>query len=321
MRLVCLSIAGSDPSGGAGIQADLKTFSAFGVYGCAAIAGLTVQNTQGVRRAHPVASDLVVDQVTAVLDDLHVAATKIGMLSDAETVAAVADLVAARRSEFGILVLDPVMVATSGDRLLTEDSVALVCDRLIPLADLVTPNVPEAAALLGRAAASDMQEAVDQAKALVAGGARSVLVKGGHLDGDMVVDVLARAGEVVELRSPRIATRNTHGTGCTLSSAIAASAAVLGDVPGSGVGLASVERGRAYLQAALRGATDWELSRHPGVGHGPVDHLAPPPFIDHSLIDRSRRETWSPVTRMRGWPDPSETSGDSSSHSSDSDRP
>ncbi len=286
MRLVCLSIAGSDPSGGAGIQADLKTFSAFGVYGCAAIAGLTVQNTQGVRRAHSVAPDLVVDQVAAVLDDLHIAATKIGMLADAETVAAVADLVAARRGEFGILVLDPVMVATSGDRLLTEDSVALVRDRLIPLADLVTPNVPEAAALLGRAAASDRQETVNQAKALVAAGTRSVLVKGGHLDGDMAMDVFARAGEVLEFTAPRIATRNTHGTGCTLSSAIAASAAVLGDVPASGVGLASVERGRAYLQAALRGAADWELSRDSGVGHGPVDHFATPPFID-----LTRRET------------------------------
>ena len=281
MRLVCLSIAGSDPSGGAGIQADLKTFSAFGVYGCAAIAGLTAQNTQGVRRAQPVAPDLVVDQVTAVLDDLHVAATKIGMLSDAETVAAVADLVAARRSELGILVLDPVMVATSGDRLLTEDAVALVRDRLLPLADLVTPNLPEAAALLGRAPAVDQDGAVDQARALVAAGARAVLVKGGHLEGDTLTDVFARLGEVVELRAPRIATRNTHGTGCTLSSAIAASAAVLGDTPASGIGLESIERGRAYLQAALRAAADWELSRHPGVGHGPVDHLVTPPAPTH----------------------------------------
>lgn len=299
MRPVCLSIAGSDPSGGAGIQADLKTFSAFGVYGCAAIAGLTVQNTQGVRRAHPVAPDLVVDQVAAVLDDLHVAATKIGMLSDAETVAAVADLVAARRSELGILVLDPVMVATSGDRLLTEDAVALVRDRLLPLADLVTPNLPEAAALLGRAPASDPDGTVDQARALVAAGARAVLVKGGHLETDTLTDVFARAGEVVELRAPRIATRNTHGTGCTLSSAIAASAAVLGDAPASGIGLASVERGRAYLQAALRAAADWELSRRPGVGHGPVDHLVTPPSTDSS-----GREAWGLVelwfSRRRG---------------------
>ena len=285
MRLVCLSIAGSDPSGGAGIQADLKTFSAFGVYGCAAIAGLTVQNTQGVRHARPVAPGLVVDQVAAVLDDVHVAATKIGMLSDAETVAAVAELVAARRSELGVLVLDPVMVATSGDRLLTEDAIGLVRDRLLPLADLVTPNLPEAAALLNCASASDLDGVVGQARALVLAGARAVLVKGGHLDGDTLTDVFARPGEVVALSAPRIATRNTHGTGCTLSSAIAASAALLGDTPVSGVRLASVERGRGYLRAALRAAADWEFSRTAGAGHGPVDHLVTQP----GAADRGRR--------------------------------
>lgn len=295
MRPVCLSIAGSDPSGGAGIQADLKTFSAFGVYGCAAVSGLTVQNTQGVRRAHPVPSDLVVDQVAAVLDDFHVAATKVGMLSDADTVAAITDLIVARRSEFGILVLDPVMLATSGDRLLAEDAVALVRDHLIPWADLVTPNLPEAAALLGRAAAADEDEAVDQAAALVAAGARSVLVKGGHMDGDTVLDVFARPGAIVELRAPRIATRNTHGTGCTLSSAIAASAAVFGEVPASGIGIASVEQGRAYLQAALRGAANWRLSRQPDVGHGPVDHLVTPTITE-------TRHTWPPDQGTHGRP-------------------
>lgn len=297
MRPVCLSIAGSDPSGGAGIQADLKTFSAFGVYGCAAVSGLTVQNTQGVRRAHPVDSGLVVDQVAAVLDDFDVAATKIGMLGDADTVAAITDLIAARRREFGILVLDPVMVATSGDRLLAEDALALVRDHLISWADLVTPNLPEAAALLGRAAAADEDDAVDQARALVAVGARSVLVKGGHLDGDTVLDVFARSGEVVELRAPRIATRNTHGTGCTLSSAIAASAAVLGEVPASGIGIASVEQGRAYLQAALRAAENWQVSRQPHIGHGPVDHLVAP------ALNEPAHRTWSLDQGTDGRPD------------------
>lgn len=279
MRPVCLTIAGSDPSGGAGIQADLKTFSAFGVYGCAAIAGLTVQNSQGVRAAHPVPPDLVVAQVAAVLDDIDVAATKIGMLSNAGTARAVADLVVARRSEFGKLVLDPVMVATSGSTLLSDDAVEVVRDRLLPLVDLITPNLPEAAALLGCATATTRDAVIEQAQALVGAGARAVLVTGGHLEGESVTDVFARSGSVVELTAPRIHTRNTHGTGCTLSSAIAAAAAVQRDDTADGIGRASIDRARAYLQEALLAATGWEFSRTAGSGHGPVDHLAAHPRL------------------------------------------
>ncbi len=277
-RPICLSIAGSDPSGGAGIQADLKTFSALGVYGTAALAGLTVQNTQGVRDARGVEPGFVVAQVAAVLDDLPVAATKIGMLADAASAAAVADLIAERRADVGVVVLDPVMVATSGDRLLSEDAVAVVRDRLVPLADLVTPNLPELGVLLDRAPARDAAELADQARALVAARARAVLAKGGHLDAEVLTDVLAGhaadvANTVVELTAPRVATANTHGTGCTLSSAITACAALHGDTPASGISRAAVEQGRDYLLGALRAAAGWQLNRTPGRGHGPVDHL------------------------------------------------
>ncbi|MEZ5084851.1 MAG: bifunctional hydroxymethylpyrimidine kinase/phosphomethylpyrimidine kinase [Tessaracoccus sp.] len=269
---VVLSIAGSDPSGGAGIQADLKTFSALSTYGCAALAGLTVQNTQGVRAAVPVDPALVRDQVVAVLDDLPVAATKLGMLSNAEVAAAVADLIEERRADFGVIVLDPVMVATSGDRLLTEDAIAVVRDRLMPQADLITPNLPEAAVLLGVDPATDADGLEAQARALVAAGARAALAKGGHL-GEGLVDVLATPEEVLVLHGTRIETRNTHGTGCTLSSAIAASAARLGDTVATGIRPPSVLAARDYLAQAIASGAEWRLSRTPDTGHGPVNHL------------------------------------------------
>lgn len=272
-RPICLSIAGSDPSGGAGIQADLKTFSALGAYGAAALAGLTVQNTQGVRAAQALDPAFVVAQVAAVVDDLPVAATKLGMLTDAETAAAVADLIASRRADFGVVVLDPVMVATSGDRLLSPDAVTVVRDRLLPLADLVTPNLPEAGVLLGREAASDAAGMVAHARALVDAGARAALVKGGHLASDTLTDVYASDGVLVEMAERRIDTRNTHGTGCTLSSAIAACAALRGETPASGISAQTVKQARDYLFDALRAAADWRLSRTPETGHGPVDHL------------------------------------------------
>ena len=270
---IVLSIAGSDPSGGAGIQADLKTFTALGVYGAAALAGLTVQNTQGVRAARPVDPDFVAAQIHAVFDDLPVAATKLGMLSDAEVASAVADVLEARRDDAGLIVLDPVMIATSGDALLTDDAVEVVRTRLVPLADVVTPNVPEAAVLLGEAPVSDDNGLIRQARALVAAGARAVLAKGGHLTGAEMTDVYAHGDTFALLTGPRIDTRNTHGTGCTLSSAIAAVAARRGDTRATGVRLESVEEARDYLMRALDSGSTWRLSRTPDQGHGPVDHL------------------------------------------------
>ena len=270
---IALSIAGSDPSGGAGIQADLKTFHALGVYGTAALAGLTVQNTQGVRAAQGVDPQFVRDQVVAVIDDLPVAATKLGMLSNAAVAAAVADLIEERRDDFGVIVLDPVMVATSGDTLLADDAVAVIRDRLMPLADLITPNVPEAAVLLGEAPASDTNAIIRQARALVAAGARAALVKGGHLTDAELTDVLASGDDLAMLTGPRIDTRNTHGTGCTLSSAIAACAARRGDTRRTGIRVESVEQGRDYLLRALESGAQWRLSRTPETGHGPVDHM------------------------------------------------
>lgn len=272
---VVLSIAGSDPSGGAGIQADLKTFSALGAYGTAALAGLTVQNTQGVRAAVAVDPQLVRGQIEAVIDDLPVAATKLGMLSNAAVANAVADLLEERRGEFGLIVLDPVMVATSGDRLLAEDAIETIRTRLAQVADIVTPNLPEAAVLLGEGAAvaRTAEDLERQAAALVESGARVALVKGGHLDDDLLTDVLASGDGVVRFTSPRVQTRNTHGTGCTLSSAIAASAAKLGDTRASGVSRAAVENARDYLYRAIVSGARWHLSHHCETGNGPVNHL------------------------------------------------
>lgn len=270
---IALSIAGSDPSGGAGIQADLKTFSALGAYGAAALAGLTVQNTQGVRAAQAIDPGFVRDQVEAVLDDLPVAATKLGMLSNAPVAETVADLIERRRADFGVVVLDPVMVATSGDKLLADDAIDVVRGRLMPLADVVTPNVPEAAVLLGSSPADDVAGLVEQAKSLVTAGARAALVKGGHLSSHTLTDVYATAAGHAALSGPRVDTRNTHGTGCTLSSAVAACAALRGETPASGVSVETVEQARSFLLRAISGGARWHLSRTPDTGHGPVNHL------------------------------------------------
>ncbi|HSO69341.1 MAG TPA: bifunctional hydroxymethylpyrimidine kinase/phosphomethylpyrimidine kinase [Arachnia sp.] len=270
---IAFSIAGSDPSGGAGIQADLKTFTALGVYGAAALAGLTVQNTQGVRQARPVDPAFVRDQILAVFDDLPVAATKLGMLSNAAVANAVADVLEERRDDAGLIILDPVMIATSGDALLTDDAIDVVRTRLLPLADLVTPNVPEAAVLLNQPPVTDTNGLIRQARQLVAAGARAVLAKGGHLTDQELTDVFAQGTELALLTGPRFNTRHTHGTGCTLSSAIAAVAARRGDTRATGVRLESVEEARDYLMRALESGSRWTLSRTPDVGHGPVDHL------------------------------------------------
>ncbi|MGH1565058.1 bifunctional hydroxymethylpyrimidine kinase/phosphomethylpyrimidine kinase [Mumia sp. DW29H23] len=257
---VMLSIAGSDPSGGAGIQADLKTAGALGVYGAAALTALTVQNTRGVTGIHAVPPSFVADQVRAVLDDLDVGAIKIGMLGTADVVGAIAEVLA--RHDVPV-VLDPVMVATSGDRLVPEDTVDAIRTTLLPLATVITPNVPEAA-VLGRAEpAKDAEALEDVALGLREVGAAAVLVKGGHLGGPESVDVLADDDGVRVFAAPRIDTPNTHGTGCTLSSAIASGIAL-------GMPLRdAVAMAKDFLTGALRSGAD----RSVGHGHGPVDHL------------------------------------------------
>lgn len=260
-RPVALTIAGSDPSGGAGIQADLKTFTALGTYGATVITALTAQNTLGVTGVLKVPADFIKAQFDAVASDLTIAAAKTGMLGDEETVrtvAALAGTVGLKR-----LVVDPVMVATSGDVLLAPEAIEAVRVALIPLALLITPNLHEAARLLGTETAPTEDEARRQAEALLALGASAVLVKGGHGDGGEAVDFLAMRGSTLRLAMPRIASTNTHGTGCTLAAAITAGLA-------HGLKLEdAVGRAKAFLWSALESGA----SMHYGAGQGPVDHL------------------------------------------------
>jgi hydroxymethylpyrimidine/phosphomethylpyrimidine kinase len=262
MTAIAVTIAGSDSGGGAGIQADLKSFSALGVYGASVITALTAQNTRGVQAIHDVPAAFVASQIDSVFSDLTVGAVKIGMLSRPDVIAAVADGLA-RHAQHIPVVLDPVMVATSGDRLIAEEAVAVLRERLLPRADLITPNLPEAAVLLGETEA-DEAGAEDHARRLLALGARAVLVKGGHGTGPSSVDHLVTgSGEGRRLAAPRIATRNTHGTGCTLSAAIAAGLA-------RGMPLVeAVTAAKDYLTAALRAADGLAI----GEGHGPVHHF------------------------------------------------
>ena len=262
MPPIALTIAGSDPSGGAGIQADLKTFTALGVYGASVITALTAQNTRGVTGVMKVPADFIAAQFDAVTSDLAIGAIKTGMLADTETVASVSTLLSRLR---GIpIVVDPVMVATSGDRLLDENAVAAVRERLIPLASLITPNLPEAAALLSTEVARSDAELTEQAEALLQLGCAAVLIKGGHGCGDEAVDLLVTAsGDCLRLSAPRIAKRNTHGTGCTLAAAIAANLA-------SGRALTdSVQTAKAFVWSAINSAATQQI----GGGNGPVDHL------------------------------------------------
>jgi hydroxymethylpyrimidine/phosphomethylpyrimidine kinase len=258
-----LTIAGSDSSGGAGIQADLKTFTALGVYGASVVTALTAQNTIGVQGVHVVPTAFVVQQMESCLSDLNVRAIKTGMLATAEIVRAVAERLALAPSI--PLIIDPVMVATSGDALLTPDAVEAYKSDLIPQALLITPNLHEAARLLDSTVARTLDQAVAQAKALLRLGPQAVLVKGGHFAATDVdaVDVLVMTDRAMMIRAPRIATENTHGTGCTLSAAIAAHL-----VKGLPL-IAAVEAGKAFVSAALAAATGLRF----GAGHGPVDHL------------------------------------------------
>jgi hydroxymethylpyrimidine/phosphomethylpyrimidine kinase len=261
MTAIAVTIAGSDSSGGAGIQADLKTFAALGVYGASVITALTAQNTRGVRAIHDVPADFIRAQIDAVFSDLDVGAVKIGMLSQAATIEAVAQGLAAHHAKN--IVLDPVMVATSGDRLLVPEAVEALRKLLIPRALVVTPNLPEAAALTGASVARNEREMEVQARELLALGARNVLIKGGHGSGDQSLDLLIGQGEVVRLSARRVATSNLHGTGCTLSSAIAAGLAKGLDLS------AAAQDAKEYVTAAIA-ATDRLKIGH---GHGPLHHF------------------------------------------------
>jgi hydroxymethylpyrimidine/phosphomethylpyrimidine kinase len=259
---IALTIAGSDSGGGAGVQADLKTFHAFGCFGTSAITAITVQNTRGVTGVHPVPIDTVRAQVRAVAEDLPPAACKTGMLATPELVRAVAASI--REHALPHYVLDPVMVATSGDRLLEEAAERTILDELVPLAALVTPNLDEAAILVGQPIedADGMRRAAEE---LVARGARAALLKGGHLAGEELVDVLFDGREWHEWRRPKLHTRSTHGTGCTLSAGIAA-----GLAHGRPLRKA-VEDALEFVQRAMKAAPGF------GAGHGPLNHMVPAP--------------------------------------------
>ncbi len=265
MTAIALTIAGSDPSGGAGIQADLKTFAALGVYGASVIAALTAQNTTGVAAIRDVPGDFILAQMDAVFSDLAVDAVKIGMVSRIASVEAVASGLARHRAKN--IVLDPVMVASSGDSLLAKDAIDTLRRELIPRALVVTPNLPEAAALAGSTPARNEREMEAQAREILNLGARNVLIKGGHAtnfaEGDDSVDLLIGQGEVVRLSAKRILTKNLHGTGCTLSSAIAAGLAKGRDL------ITAARDAKAYVTAAIANAD----ALHVGHGQGPLNHF------------------------------------------------
>ncbi len=256
-----LTIAGSDSSGGAGIQADLKTFAALGVYGASAIAALTAQNTIGVTGIHAVPPDFLRAQIDAVFSDLDIGAVKIGMVGARAAIEAIAAALQHWSPKY--VVLDPVMVATSGDRLLAPDAVDALRTKLVPLASLITPNLPEAAALLNEPLASDAATIEAQGRKLLALGCPAVLIKGGHGQGSESVDYLVRADGTLAFAAPRVATENTHGTGCSLSSAIAAELA-------KGAALeTAVRNAKAFVSAAISAADRFTV----GHGHGPIHHF------------------------------------------------
>jgi hydroxymethylpyrimidine/phosphomethylpyrimidine kinase len=258
---IALTIAGSDSSGGAGIQADLKTFAAFGVYGASVITALTAQNTRGVAGIHHVPADFVTAQIDAVFSDLDVNAVKIGMVAQLATVKAI--VAALDRWSPKHVVLDPVMVASSGDRLVDQAAVEALRTSLIPRASLLTPNLPEAAALLDEPVAMGEAAIESQGRRLLAMGCRMVLIKGGHGQGAESIDYLVSDDGIVALAAPRIATRNTHGTGCSLSSAIAA-----GLAKGEQLETA-VRHAKTWISAAIAAADRLDV----GNGHGPIHHF------------------------------------------------
>ena len=258
---VALTIAGSDSSGGAGIQADLKTFAALGVYGASVITALTAQNTLRVSGIHQVPAEFVTAQIDAVFSDLAVGAVKIGMVAQLDNIDAIA--AGLKRWSPKHVVLDPVMVATSGDRLLASEAIEALRSKLIPCASIITPNLPEAAALLGEPVAESEAAVEHQGKRLLAMGCRAVLIKGGHGEGAESIDYLIDPQGTRALAAPRIATKNTHGTGCSLSSAIAA-----GLAKGEGLETA-VGNAKAWISAAISAADRFSV----GHGHGPIHHF------------------------------------------------
>lgn len=259
---IALTIAGSDSGGGAGIQADLKAFSALGVYGASVLTALTAQNTVGVSAIHAVDPGFIRQQIDAVFDDIAVDAVKIGMLGTPAVIDTVRQGLVAHRPRW--VVLDPVMVAKSGDALLAEEAVAALRDDLVPLAHMITPNLPEAARLLSRAEIGEKDEMPAVAEALLALGPKAVLLKGGHLTGAESADLFLDSNGIREwLPGKRVATKNTHGTGCTLSSAIAAGLAKGLDL------LAATQAAKRYIADAIAAADELRV----GQGHGPVHHF------------------------------------------------
>ncbi|RDC75458.1 bifunctional hydroxymethylpyrimidine kinase/phosphomethylpyrimidine kinase [Rhodovulum sp. 12E13] len=255
-----LSIAGSDPSGGAGIQADLKAFSARGVYGMAAITALTAQNTTGVAAVHALPPDFVASQIAEVLVDIRVGAVKVGMIANSDIARAVAGALEELPAP---IVVDPVMVAKGGAALLEDSAVEAVRERLLPRAGLVTPNLPEAARLLDAPLATSRDQIQVQATALLSLGPRAVLIKGGHLEGGESPDLLVHDDDAIWIEGARVATTNTHGTGCSLSSAIAAELARRRPLPDA------VRNAKRWLEGALAAADSLGV----GHGHGPVHHF------------------------------------------------
>jgi len=258
---VALTIAGSDSSGGAGIQADLKTFAALGVYGASVITALTAQNTKGVTGIHHVPAAFVTAQLDAVFSDLDIGAVKIGMVAELSVIDAIAAGLARWSPKH--VVLDPVMVATSGDRLLATEAVDALRTKLIPLMSLITPNLPEAAVLLDEPVAVGEAAIESQGRRLLAMGCQAVLIKGGHGEGPESIDCLVSPSGTITLSAPRIATKNTHGTGCSLSSAIAAGLAKGEDME------AAVRNAKTWISAAITAADRFSV----GHGHGPIHHF------------------------------------------------
>ena len=274
--IAVLTIAGSDCSGGAGIQADIKTISAIGCYAASAITAVTVQNTQGVTAVHAVPPEIVAGQIRAVMDDIKPKAVKIGMVNDAETIKAIADTLADYDIEH--IVVDPVMVSTSGSKLMQDDAIKVFIEKLLPMSTLITPNIYEAEILAGKKI-TDEDAMNDVAGEILSKGAEAVLIKGGHIEGDKKVDLLYNAIRKTEARSSEITmmigdsfesetveTRNTHGTGCTLSAAIAPNLAM-----GLGINKA-IDKAKYWLTSALIAGADVEI----GSGHGPVNHFYAP---------------------------------------------
>ena len=259
-----LTIAGVDPSGGAGVLADVKAFSALGAYACAVVAALTAQNTRAVTGVLPIAPEFIARQIDTLFADVRIDAVKIGMLGEAPVIATVAERLVHWKA--GRVVLDPVMVAKSGDALLAKAAVGVLREALVPIAHVMTPNLPEAGVLLesrGPESVKEMTRAAERLHALMGSGERWVWLKGGHLPGGDATDLLFNGDRMIELSQPRVATKNTHGTGCTLSAALAALLPQVPDVP------MAARQAKAYLTKAIQHADQLRV----GQGHGPVHHF------------------------------------------------